>query len=99
MVTLKSISYSLCQLVQYAMKYKDRLSQNSKTRFISCGLLSSIKECVIIGRNTISKKLSPISMNDLSLKISKCNEIKSNFPSHYMKKNLPEVDMQKHCIK
>ena len=25
-------------------------------------------------------------MNDLSSKISKCNEIKSKFPSHYMKK-------------
>ena len=57
MITLQSISYSLCQLIQYTNKFKNRFYHNSKSRFESCDLLKSVNNCMIIRNKFASKKL------------------------------------------
>lgn len=43
------------------------------TRFNSCPLLQSIKNCTIIGKNTYGVKLPNIAIEDLVVKEKECN--------------------------
>ena len=83
---LRSIAYSICQLCQHTNKYRERLSHNSVTLFETCPLLSSIKHCVLTGRNISTKTLPNISIEELNVKMESCLSIKSKFPSRFSKK-------------